>query len=75
MQAKQLIAAVWALGAYLRSVGHFCCPDMWLPSWTLVTLPNSLDATIWLDLDCTQVHVPVNVPLLLQFWAEHADIW
>ena len=48
---------------------------MRLPSWTLVTLPNSLDTTIWLDPDCTQVHVTLNIPLLLQLWAELADVW
>ena len=47
---------------------------MWLPCWTLVALPHSLDGALWLDLDCTQVHVFVSMPLLLQLWAQLADV-
>ena len=73
MQAHTLVSAVWALCA-IRSVLYTCCPDVWLSSWALVTLPHSLDATLWLDPDCTQLHVPLYIPLLLQLWAEHADV-
>ena len=56
VQAQPLITAVWALGAWC-SVFDSCLPDMWLPGWTHVAHPNSLDATVWLHFDCAQVHV------------------
>ena len=54
----------------------FCCTCV-LSRCVAVLLgtPHNLELTLWLDPDCTQVHVPVNIPLLLQFWAEHADVW
>ena len=74
VQANHPVSAEWALGAS-SSAGHTCCPDVWLPCWALVALPHSLDETMWLDPYCTQVHIPVDMPLLLQFLAEHADVW
>ena len=63
----------WALFA-LYFVMDISYPNVWLSSWAFVTLPHNLEVTLWLDPDCTQVHVPLNMPLLLQFWAEHADV-
>ena len=48
---------------------------MRLPGWAFFALPHSLDATLWLDLACTQVQIPLDIPLLLQLWTEQADIW
>ena len=48
---------------------------MWLPSWALVAFPHSLEVTVWSDLDWPQMHVLVNMPLLLQLRTQHADIW
>lgn len=48
------VAAVWAMSAP-SSAGHPCSPDMWLPGWTVVALPDSLNYGMRFDLNCTQV--------------------
>ena len=75
MQADQLIGAIWARCDSVRSVYNACSPDVRLSSWALVTLPHGPDVTLRLECDWPQVHVSLNIPLMLQFWAEHADVW
>ena len=60
VQADQPSAAVRALCAS-RSAGHSCCPDVWLSSRALAAMPHSLE-------------ISLDMPLLLQFWAQHAEI-
>lgn len=67
------VAAVWALSA-LRSAGHPCSPDVWLPGWTFVAVPDSINFGMRLDLNCTQVKVFNYTPLFLHLWAQQADI-
>ena len=74
MQADLPICTVWTLGTSC-SVLHYSFPDMWLARWTVVTLPHGLVTTVGCDLDCSQVHISFDMPLLLQLQAQHADVW
>ena len=43
--------------------------------WTIRACPTHLLAAVCDDVNISQVSVPGMVPLLLQLWAELADVW
>ena len=48
---------------------------MGMTIWTIRACPMHLSPAVWGDVDIAQVSVLGVVPLLLQLWAELADVW
>jgi len=48
---------------------------MGMTIWTIRACPMHLLPAFWGDVDTAQVSVLGMVPLLLQLWAEQADVW
>ncbi len=48
---------------------------MGMTIWTIRAYPMHLSPAVWGDVDIAQVSVLGVVPLLLQLWAELADVW
>ena len=48
---------------------------MGMTIWTIRACPMHLSLAVWGDVDVAQVSVLDVVPLLLQLWAELANVW
>lgn len=59
----------------LCSVVHLGLPLMGMTFWTIRAYPVHLSLAVWGDVDVAPVSVLSMVPLLLQLWAEPADVW
>jgi len=59
----------------LCSVVHLGLPLMGMTFWTTRACPMHLSLAVWGDVDIAPVSVLSMVPLLLQLWAEPADVW
>ena len=59
----------------LCSVAHLGLPLMGMTIWTIRACPMHLSPAVWSNADIAQVCIFGMVPLLLQLWAEQADVW
>ena len=59
----------------LCSVCHLGLPLMGMTFWTIRACPMHLSLAVWGDVDVAPVSILSMVPLLLQLWAEPADVW
>ena len=53
---------------------NLCFPSMRVAEWALVTLPPHLPAAVRSDEDLSKMSILGMIPLVLQHWAEQADV-
>jgi len=66
--------AEWTI-SIVCSVVHSSLPLMGMTIWTIRACPMHPSFAVWGDVNIAQVSVLSMIPLLLQLWAEPADVW
>lgn len=73
MLTKSFVGAVRTTCA-IGSVTNFCLPLMRVVIWALIAYPPDLPAVFGCHDDVAKVVIPGGMPLMLQQWAELADV-
>ncbi len=66
--------AEWTI-SIVCSVVNSSLPLMGMTIWTIRACPMHPSFGVWGDVNIAQVSILGMVPLLLQLWAEQADVW